>query len=173
MPVWVHSLLCTVLITALSPCWDHGGCCRKNIVPKRRGCWLFTLCSKSGKRRLFFMFFLALCHKIGLDNKIKRPGCVTSYKSITTTKSTLQKSRVSQRRQTFNKTLCWGMVLQGVSNKLSVIMVSKSCLFLLCVKLEAKSYADQLREMKSLYSSLWLLQCSNPQLWWWPICVTV
>lgn len=71
------------------------------------------------------------------------------------------------------------MVWQGVSNRLSVIMVSKSCLFLLCVKLEAKSQSRfKLGETKRLYSSLWLLQCSNPQLWWWwwwwwPIYATV
>lgn len=127
----------------------------KNIVPKRQGCWL-TLSPKhsaasQAKGGYSLYFFLAICHKIGLDNKIKTPGCVTKYKSNTTARSALYKSTL----KAFNKRLCCGMVLQGVSNKLSVIMVSKSCLFLLCVKLEAKSHSHlQLRGMKCLYLSL-------------------
>lgn len=139
------------------------------------GC-LHSAASQAKGGYFFLCFVSALHHKTGLHDKIKTPGCVTNHKSITTTKSTLQKSTLSQRRRPFNKTLRWGMFLQGVSIKLSVIMVSKSCLFLLCVKLEAKSHSHlQPREMKRFFSSLRLLQCSNPQLWcrWWPIYVTV
>lgn len=143
-----------MLITALSPCRDHWGCCRKNIVPQR-WVWLCTLYSKSSKRRVVFV---TVHHKISLAAKTKTPGCVTHCKGNAINNSTLQKRALSQHLQTFNRTLRWGVDLQGVSNKLSVIVVSESCLFLLCVKLEAQAHSHlKLREMKCLYSSLWVL----------------
>lgn len=153
MPMGVHSSLCTVLITALSPCWDHWGCCRKNTVPQRWG-WLCTLFSKSGKRRVFCT--TAIVHTIGLATKIKQPGCVTHCKANTITNSAVLKSTLSQHLQTFYKTLRRGVDLQGASNKLSVIVASEICLFPLCVKLEGQAHL-KLREMKCLHSSLWVL----------------
>lgn len=67
------------------------------------------------------------------------------------------------------------MALQGASNKLSVIMVSESCLFPLCVKLEARSHSHlQLREMSLYFKDAFTHPCdccwglekqrSDPQL---------